>query len=454
MSECQRGEGAGWPHEESGMGNPEYRWYTEAPSSRPYFIGGAKCTDGKAIQKVYAEVCGHPWKNWVFLLLETGDGLQGTGECSLNGFAVTTVACIEELSRYFLGKRPEDYAAITARMLTDLYSDAGQLHRGVIAAVEMACLDILGKRAGLPVYALLGGKVRDEIPAYANGWYRVERTPKAFTRVSINASLLGYAVAKCDPFGHMRSPLTADGFKSVQDILANFSAWADANLSMVVSHGVVHGILPPGTPEESLVRLQFAAECHQRLNYPDSLKFLSSLPKNFLWIEEPLPWWDLDGLARLADTSPVPVATGENLTSVRQFEDLVSRSRNLILQPDVMNLGGITQALAVCRLAERHGLRVCPHDAQGPVSRAACVQLAALSPAVWMLEDFDPWNAPWTHEIATTYRAEKGVIGFKEMPSGLGVTLHWDKVREHPYDPNGWVPLFEAGWERRRSEAP
>lgn len=409
MSECQR-DPQDWPHVESWIAIQRRIPSGEQPSR-----------DARAIFRYEVHVCGNPWKCWVFLRLLTGDGLEGVGECSLNGFAKTTVACIEELSRYFLGKRPEEYATITQRMLTDLYSDAGQLHRGVIAAVEMACLDILGKRAGLPVYALLGGKVRAEVPAYANGWYRVERTHEGFMRAADKVRAAGYGTMKLDPFGALTSPLYDE------------LTWSRIVMEMGLQH-------------------RFILECHQRLDYTDARLIYADMTRSgsCLWIEEPLRHTMLNEQIALASANGVPIGLGENLTRTNEFDYLVNRTHNLIFQPDVMNLGGITKALEVCRLAERHGLRVCPHDAQGPVSRAACVQLAALSPAVWMLEDFDPWNAPWTQEIATTFRAEKGTIGFKSMPPGLGVTINWDKVREHPYDPNGWVPLFETGWEKRR----
>jgi len=418
MSECQRGEGAGWPHEESGA------WRIGLPDGYPSVTVRVDVTDSHAIQSYTIHICGNPWKNWTFLRLVTADGIEGVGECSLNGFAKTTVTCIEELSRYFLGKRPEEYATITHRMLTDLYSDAGQLHRGVIAAVEMACLDILGKRAGLPVYALLGGKVQEETETYGNGWYRVAHSVEGFRLALSKPEMEQYLILKVDPFGSRTSPMwekDATPVRIIQEL--------------------------GGSPFR-----RFALECHQRLDFLDAAALVRILSPRWIWIEEPLPWWDTDGLVSLADFSPIPIATGENFTDLRQFQAIVAQTKNIVLQPDVMNLGGLTQALAVCRLAERYGLRVCPHDAQGPVSRATCVQLAALSPAVLMLEDFDPWNAPWTREIATTFRAERGVIGFKEMPPGLGVTIHWEKVREHPYDPNGWVPLFEAGWERRRDK--
>ena len=405
--ECQSDAAAWPPAPEQGGCRPEAR------------------LDRQAIQAYEVVPCGNPWKAWVFLRLRTADGVEGVGECSLNGFLKTTVACLEELSSYVLGQRPEDYATITRRMLTDRYSDAGQVHRGAIAAVELACLDILGKRAGLPVYALLGGKVRDRIPAYANGWYRVDRSPESFRSAAGQAAARGYLHLKCDPFGADRSPLSLKQKGEAWEIL-------DA----------VRGAS----------QMTLAVECHQRLDWQDATWLATACGRDgqIGWLEEPLPWWNLQGLVRLSRQSPVPVATGENLTLVQQFEAVIAQTDSLILQPDVMNLGGLTHALEVCRLAERHGLRVCPHDAQGPVARAACAQLAALSPAVWLLEDFDPWNAPWTQAVATTFRATAGMLDFTDMPPGLGVTIDWDSVREHPSDPDAWLPLHESGWERRR----
>ena len=409
--ECQSGEGT---HEESGrqpMKAPAYLLHT-----------------GSRIRDHEVHLCGNPWKSWVFLRLRTADGVEGVGECSLNGLAQTTVACLEELCPCVLGQRPEDYATITRRMLTDRYSDAGQVHRGVIAAVELACLDILGKRAGLPVYALLGGKVRDRIQAYANGWYRVDRSPEPMRTAAQQAASHGYLHLKCDPFGADRSPLSTR---------QKGQAW-----------GILEAVRS-ASPET------LSVECHQRLDWQDATWLATAFGQDeqIGWFEEPLPWWNLSALGRLSRQIPVPLATGENLTLVQQFEALIAQTHSLILQPDVMNVGGLTHALAVCRLAERHGRRVCPHDAQGPVSRAACVQLAALSPAVWMLEDFDPWNEPWTKEVATTFRAEKGTIPFADMPPGLGVTIHWDEVAKHPYDPKAWLPLHQEGWEQRKGAA-
>lgn len=426
MSKCQSGEGLGWPHEES---NPS-PWGPGMPHAglSGSSVGSNRIVSTAPIIDFELHIVGNPWKNWVLLRLRDLDGADGVGECSLNGLAKTTVACFQELSRCFLGRRPIEYPQISRRMLTDIYSDAGQLHRGVVAAVEMACLDILGKRCGLSVYQLLGGgHGRQCVPAYANGWYRVERTAEGFRRAAQKVLAAGYHHLKFDPFGPTISPLPQ----------------SERNLVCSIIHEV-----------SDASRSGSAIEAHQRLDLADALWLLRT-PAHYdcLWLEEPLPWQNLHGLREVASRSPIPLGIGENFTRIGQFEDVLRLTTNVIFQPDVMNLGGLTKALEVCRLAERYGIRVCPHDAQGPVSRACCVQLAMLSPAVWMLEDFDPWNAPWTRTVADTFRAEAGIIGLAMDWVGLGIRIHWDRLTQYPYDPNGWVPLFETGWERRRGES-
>src|SRR2546423_12871903 len=86
-------------------------------------------------------------------------------------------------------------------MVRDVYTDGGQIHMAAVAAIEVACWDIVGKATGRPVYELLGGKVRDRIRVYANGWYRTDRTPDAFAERARDVASRGYTALKFDPFG-------------------------------------------------------------------------------------------------------------------------------------------------------------------------------------------------------------------------------------------------------------
>jgi hypothetical protein len=153
------------------------------------------------ISGVSTFLVGNPWKNWLFVRVDTDENIYGVGEGTLNGFSATVEAAIRELEPAYIGQDPASIELIVQRMTRDVYSDGGQIHGSAVAAIEVACWDIMGKVAGRPVHELLGGRVRDRIRAYANGWYRVERTPEAFGANARDVAARGYTALKFDPFG-------------------------------------------------------------------------------------------------------------------------------------------------------------------------------------------------------------------------------------------------------------
>src|SRR5215475_8061558 len=146
------------------------------------------------------------WKNWLFVKVNTDEGLHGIGEGTLNGFIRTTEAGVRELEHLVVGQDPRRVRAVAKRMLDSVSLDGGHIHRTIIAAVEVACWDIVGKWLGVPIHQLLGGRVRDSVLGYANGWYRTERTPDAFLAAARVVLAKGFKALKLDPFG------TAQGF--------------------------------------------------------------------------------------------------------------------------------------------------------------------------------------------------------------------------------------------------
>jgi len=144
---------------------------------------------------------GNPWKNWVFVRLETDEGVYGVGEGTANAFAETIATAIHELEDTYVGLDPTQVELLAERMHRDVYTDGGQIHRAALAAIEIACWDILGKSVGKPVHALMGGRVRDRVRVYANGWYQVERTPEAMAAAARGVAAKGYTALKFDPFG-------------------------------------------------------------------------------------------------------------------------------------------------------------------------------------------------------------------------------------------------------------
>src|SRR5437588_9115011 len=154
------------------------------------------------ISSLSVMVMGSAWRNLTFLKLTTDEGLVGISEVRLSNRTNALLGYLDECkSRYILGSEPFRIEHIVQRMFRDDYGRVGEICASAISLVEIACWDIVGKAANLPVYVLLGGAVRDRLKAYANAWYQVPRTPDDFAKAAKGAVAKGYRALKFDPFG-------------------------------------------------------------------------------------------------------------------------------------------------------------------------------------------------------------------------------------------------------------
>lgn len=368
---------------------------------------------------------GNPWKNWLFVRVDTDEGLHGVGEGTLNAFSATVEAAIHELEDACIGQDPANIELIIQRMTRDVYSDGGQIHGSAVAAIEVACWDILGKAVGRPVHALMGGKVRDRTRAYANGWYRTERTPEAIAEAARGVVALGYTALKIDPFG---------------------AAWRvqdrrEEDLSIAIVAAVREAI---GDEVDLFV------EGHCRFSVSTALRLADRLADYRPgWFEEPVAHTDIGAMVEVARRSPVPIATGESFTSLSQFAELLKHDAVHILQPEPLFLGGISRTRQVAAMADAHYGVVAPHNAQGPVCAAISAQLGACIPNFYVQETFEAFNVDWTREIVDApILAVDGYVPVPERP-GLGIDLDWDRLAGHPYERANRLSLFSPGWERR-----
>jgi len=371
------------------------------------------------------------WKNWLFVKVNTDEGLHGVGEGTLNGFIRTTEAGVRELEHLVIGEDPRRVRALAKRMLDSVSLDGGHIHRTVIAAIEVACWDILGKSLGAPIHQLLGGRVRDSVLGYANGWYRTERTPEAFLAAARGVIEKGFKAFKVDPFG------TAQGWIS------------EAELDLA---GDILGTLRRELPRDTLILI----DVHARFTEAEAIRAarrLSSL--NLFWWEEPTTRDRQEAVHPVGHQSPIPVATGEMYDTVGQFFTLAAGGGVNIFQPEPMSLGGIANTLAVADLALAHGSYIAPHQSGGPIATAVCLQLAACVPNFLIQEHFDAFNEPWARDLVSwnpTIDPANGHLSLPEAP-GLGIDLNVDVAREHPYDPKAYLNIFEEGWEKRLGTA-
>jgi galactonate dehydratase len=367
------------------------------------------------------------WKNWLFVRVCTDAEIYGISEATINGFIATTETAVHELAHFVIGKDPRQVNAISNAIINTI-ADVGHIHRMVMAAIEVACWDILGKSLGVPIWQLLGGKHRDSILAYANGWYRTERTPENFIEIA-KATVIsrGFKALKVDPFG------TAKGFCSDADLAVAFEILSALR-------------------ETFGANLKILIDVHCRFAPRESVRIANKLSAlDIFWWEEPTTIERIELTNEVALRSPIPVATGEQFDKIGHFETLARGGHVSIYQPEPMSLGGITNTIAVANIAQANGAWIAPHQSGGPVATAVCLQLAAIIPNFLIQEHFDPFNEPWTTDLVTWTPGIDATSGHLSIPTapGLGLDLNLDVVREHPYDPNSYFDTSKAGWEKR-----
>ena len=374
-------------------------------------------------------IAGNPWKNWLFAKVSTDEGIHGVGEGTLNYFAKTIEAAIHELTPLVLGMDPFQVEVISQRLTRDVYSDGAQIHMCAVAAIEIALWDIIGKATHQPIYNLWGGRCHEKLRAYANGWYRGPRTPESFAEKAKKVAARGYTAMKFDPFG------------SAWRMLSRY----DFDLSVDIIRAVRDAVGPS---------VDLLIEGHSRFNVATAVEFAEAIhPFRPAWFEEPVPHTNIPAMVEVARRSPVPIATGESLSSKQQFAELLKHEVVNILQPEPLNLGGLFPTRMIAAMADAHYGVIAPHSAQGPVCSAACVQLNASIPNFFIHEIFDEFNEPWEKEIVTNpVVVADGYIEVPDRP-GLGTDLNIEEIRRHPYQQENYLPLFKPGWEKRERQA-
>ena len=378
------------------------------------------------ITNVTTYIVGNAWKNWVFTRVDTDAGLHGIGEATLNGFAKTVETAIHELKQFVIGQDPFDVESHTLRLFREVYSDGGQVQGAALAGIEFACWDIMGKAAGLPAYKLMGGRCHERLRVYANGWYRGPREPQSFHDKAKDVVARGYTALKFDPFG---------------------PAWrvvdrADFGLAIEIIAAVRDAVGP---------HVDILVEGHNRFSVHTALQFAEAMaPYHPSWFEAPVPPQRISDMVAVARRSPVPVACGEDYYCAQQFGELLSHGAVQIIQLEPQYLG-ITVSKQVCGMVNAYNGVTAPHSAQGPLCSLVCAHLNTATPNFFIHEIFDEFNDDWSAEILTNpIVVRDGYIELSDDRVGWGTDLNYDEIAKHPYNPNNFLPLFRAGWERRK----
>ena len=280
-----------------------------------------------------------------------------------------------------------------------------------LSAVEMALWDILGKSLGVPVYQLLGGKIRDQVRIYVNGWFSGAKTPEECGEKAKIAVQRGVTAMKWDPFGKSYLEITNQDLDTALRCIAAVREAVGKEVDLLI-------------------------EGHGRFNVPTSIKIAKELEQfSPMFFEEPVPPDNLEALKAVREKSPVAISAGERLYTRQSFLNLFETRAADYIQPDVSHAGGIMELKKIAAMAEAYYIPFAPHNPSGPVANAATLQLAACCPNFSILEimysDVD-YRKKITNE---NLYYKNGYIKIPDQP-GLGLTLNIEECKKHPYQPH------------------
>ncbi|GAB5375751.1 MAG: mandelate racemase/muconate lactonizing enzyme family protein [Acuticoccus sp.] len=334
----------------------------------------------------------------VLVEVRTADGIVGVGE-TLARFAPKAYAELIEtcLKPRLVGRDARDIAALWRDMRRALSGRAGGMLIEAIAGVDIALWDILGKATGLPIHRLLGGVGRSEVAVYA---------------AAVNWSDDETADRELDT-------LIARGFTQIKVKVARPAREANRRIERLRRRA--------GDGIALCVDANWAYEL------TDAIEVGRALAANgYVWFEEPLAPEDEDGYERLADKCDVPLAAGESNFTVDQAMRLVKNRTLAVLQPDVARAGGISETLAMVRLAEAHGVAYAPHiGMSGIVCETASVHLSAAAPNFRIMEcegDRSPFKTELADLAPGCIRAANSQVSVPQGP-GLGIEIDWEAVK-------------------------
>lgn len=353
-------------------------------------------------------ICNAFRTNFVFVKVETDSGLYGWGEATLEYKELTVQAAIHDLESYLIGKDPHNIEAFRHDCYRDAYWRGGPVLMSALAGVEMALWDIKGKALGVPCYQLLGGKVRDAVPIYVNGWFSPAKTPDEFAEKAKEVAAKKFLGCKWDPFGKAWQQISKHDLNSAMECIAKVAGVVGEDVQLLI-------------------------EGHGRFDIPTAVKIGRRLEEfDIFWFEEPIPPDDKEGMKQVKDRVRVSIAAGERLYNRYEYRQFFELGCSDYIQPDISHAGGLFEMRMLGAEAEARHIGFCPHNPSGPVANAATLQLAACVPNFVMLEMMMT-DVPYRAEICDedlTIKAGKMVI--PERP-GLGIDLNEAELLKHPY---------------------
>ena len=351
-------------------------------------------------------------KNWLFIKVETDEGINGWGESYTIWDREVTIECyVQQMKRYLIGRNPFNIKHFTQVMFDGYAARRGSMeYFCAISGIEQALWDIVGKALNTPVYNLLGGACREKIRVYANYWYERAHTPEEFAEKAAEVVESGFTALKFDPFpGPWRSYISKYSEKAAVDVVKAVREAVGPDIDLMI-------------------------EVHRRLSPMNAIRVAKMLEEfEPFWYEEPVPADNMKALAEVRENINIPVVTGETLYTKSAYCEVFEQRAADIINPDVCNCGGILELKEIAAMAQPYHIAVSPHNFNSTtIGLAATVNVSACIPNFIITEYFLNFKPRGDQISVNPFKVENGYIKITDKP-GLGLELDEEAIAKYPY---------------------
>lgn len=354
---------------------------------------------------------------WLFLKIETDEGITGWGEPIVEGKAATVKAAVQELMENLLGKDPMDIEGHWNSMYRGNFYRGGPVLMSAISGIDQALWDIKGKYFNAPIYQLMGGKARQKMRVYS--WIGGDR-PGDIADAVKQAKDNGFTAVKMNATDEMQY---IDSYQKIDRVLQRVAALREA-VGMTMDVGI---------------------DFHGRLHKPMAKVLTKELEQYHpMFIEEPVHPENNEALKEIAQHTSIPIATGERMFSRWQFKDLLKDGYVDIIQPDLSHAGGITECKKIMSMAEAYDVAAAPHCPLGPIALAACLQVDATCHNAFIQEQSLGIHYNNAGNDLLDYLEDPSVFnyenGFVNIPTGpgLGIKINESHVKKMAKQGHNW----------------
>jgi galactonate dehydratase len=345
---------------------------------------------------------------WLFLKIDTDEGIVGWGEPVIEGRADTVKAAVHELMEYLIGKDPSRIEDHWNMLYRSGFYRGGPILMSAMAGIDQALWDIKGKFFNAPIYELMGGACRDSIRVYS--WIGGDR-PADVVQAAKAVVKAGFTAVKMNGTEEMQY---IDSYEKVDQAVARIAAVREA-----VGPNIGIGI-----------------DFHGRVHKPMAKVMVKELEMyRPMFIEEPVLAENNEALREIAKHTSIPIATGERMFSRWDFKQLLMDGYVDIIQPDVSHAGGITECKKILTMAEAFDVAAAPHCPLGPIALASCLQVDATSHNAFIQEQSLGIHYNVGNDLLD-YIVDRSVFeyedGYVKIPTGpgLGIEINENRVRE------------------------